>query len=367
MNTSLSRRAFRSAGFALALALVAAPGVPARAAEQALPKRITFVTLPIGSGNYSIANALAKVAFQHSGMMVVTRPGSGASAWVGSTNAKGTPEMGLMHVLDAWWAFSGKLSPTPLPGDPYGVEPFYPPNPNLRMLIAGPRQWVGLLTEAAKPWKTVAEAKGATLAGGFSAHPGAYAGLVALLSAANLQEQRDFRLISVATSNASIKAYGEGRAELALGSVGNAAVSEANATRPLRFLNASTAPEDMARARAAFPGSHIAIYPEHAPGVEPNTALLTYPMLVVASTHMPDEAAYALTKAWWEHHQETWPVYSGCKGWTDKDFVVRNATIPYHEGAIRFFREVGAWSPEMDRIQAELLDGKYPFLNMDER
>lgn len=62
--------------------------------------------------------------------------------------------------------------------------------------------------------------------------------------------------------------------------------------------------------------------------------MLTYPMLVVASTHMPDEVAYTLTKTWWEHHRETWPVYSGCSGWTDKDFVVRNATIPYHEGAI---------------------------------
>ncbi len=361
---SLRRNAPRVLGALLALALVSAPALNARAADQAkLPKRITFATFPIGSGNYAIANALAKVASQHSGMMVVTRPGSSASAWVGTTNARGTPEMGLVHVLDAWWAFSGKLSPTPLPGDPYGTEPFYAPNPNLRMLIAGPSQWVGLLTEASKPWKNITEAKGATLAGGFSAHPGAYAGLVALLSSANLQEKRDFTLISVATSNASVKAYGEGRAELALGSVGNAAVSEANATRPVRFLNASTAPEDVARAKAAFPGSRLAVYTERAPGVEQDTTMLTYPMLVVASTHMPDEVAYTLTRTWWEHHRETWPVYSGCNGWTDKDFVVRNATIPYHEGAIRFFREVGAWSPEMDRIQAELLDGKYPFLD----
>lgn len=168
-------------------------------------------------------------------MMVVTRPGSSAGAWVGTTNAKGSPEMGLVHVLDAWWAFSGKLSPTPLPGDPYGTEPFYAPNPNLRMLIAGPGQWIGLLAEASKPWKNIADARGAALAGGFSAHPGAYAGLGALLSSANLQETRDLTLVSVATSNASVKAYGEGRAELALGSVGNAAVSEANATRPVRF------------------------------------------------------------------------------------------------------------------------------------
>lgn len=335
-----------------------------QAADQAkLPKRITFATFPIGSGNNAIGNALAKVASQHSGIMVVTRPGSSASAWVGTTNAKGSPEMGIIHVLDAWWAFSGKLSPTPLPGDPFGTTPFYEPNPNLRMLIAGPSQWVGLLTEASSPWRNIADAKGTTLAGGFSAHPGAYAGLVALLSSANLLESRDFSLISVATSNASVKAYGEGRAKLALGSVGNASVSESNATRPVRFLNASAAPDAVARAKAAFPGARLAVYTKRAPGVEEDTTMLTYPMIVVASTHMPDEVAYVLTKTWWEHHKETWSIYSGCDGWTDKDFVIRNATIPYHEGSIRFFREVGAWSPEMDRIQAELLDGKYPFLD----
>lgn len=351
---------YKSLSIALALAVCLCGAIPVQSAE--LPKRITFATLQIGSGNSSIANALAKVASEHLNMLVVTRPGSGPSAWVGTMNSKGSPEIGLMHILDTWWAFSGKVSPVPLPGEPYGSKPFYPPNPNLRMLIAGPSQWVGIIANADKPWRSIADAKGASLAGGFSAHVGAYAGLVALLASENLNEIKDFNLVTVASSNASVKAYGEGRADLALASVGNASVTEANATRPVRFLNANTSPEGIANAQKTFPGACVATYTGSAPGIDGPTALLSYPMLVVTSTHMSDEVAYALTKVWWENYQETWPVYSGCQGWSSKDFVIKNATIPYHEGAIRFFREAGVWTEEMDRIQSELLAGKYPFL-----
>ena len=356
------KKAFRFLSAALALAMLTAPCFSAGAADGNLPKRITFATFPMGSGNYSIGNALAKVASQHSGILVVTRPGSGASAWVGMTNDKGSPELGIVHIFEAWWAFSGKVSPVPLPGDPYGTKPFYQPNPNLRLLIAGPRQWVSLITEKTKPWKTVADAKGATLAGGFSAHFGAYSGLVASLSSAGLDEKNDFKLITVPTSNASVKAFGEGRADVALASAGTAVVSEANANRPVRFLNIPTDPEAILRVKAAFPGAEVAVCPKRVPGIEEETTLIAYPMAIVGSIHMTEETAYALTKTWWEHYQETWAVYKGCEGWSNKDFVIRNATIPYHDGAIRFFKEVGAWDADMDARQAELLAGKYPFL-----
>lgn len=343
------------------LGLAFSPSTATFAAD--LPKRITFATFPVGSGNYAIGNALAKVASENGPIMVVTRPGASASAWVGTCNDKGLPEIGLVHILDAWWAFSGKLSPEPLEGDPYGVKPFYNPNPNLRMLIGGPSMWVGPVARADKDWKYFSDAKGSKLAGGFSAHPGAYAGLVALLAADGLSEARDFNLISVATSNASVKAFAEGRADLALGSVGNAAITEANATKPVRFLNVSSDPESVRKAQKAFPGARIATYTGRTSGIAEDTTMLTYPMVVVTSTHLSDDTAYTLTKTWWENYEKTWPIYAGCQGWEAKDFVIRNATIPYHDGAIRFFKEVGAWDADMDRIQSELLAGGYPFLN----
>lgn len=346
----------------LSVGLLASMLAPAPAHAVDLPKRLTMASLAIGTSNNAMANALAKVATEKSGILVVTRPASSASFWVNATSEKGNPELGFAHILDVWWAFSGKLSPEPLADKPYGDKPFYQPAPNLRMLVAGPRMWLGVLAPKAKPWKTLVDAKGQKLAGGFTAHAGAYSGLVGVLAAEGLSETRDFNMLPVPTANAGIAAMSEGRVDLAMQTVGNSLVSEANSRIGIRFLNVPHDPESLAKTRLVFPGSSIELYTGRGPGIEEDTWLLTYPMSVTASTHMSDETAYALVKTWWENYEDTWAVHVACKGWNKDQFVLPDTTIPYHPGAIKFFREQGAWSPEMDIVQAELLEGKYPFL-----
>ena len=336
---------------------------PGFAADGKLPKRLTMASLAIGTSNNAMANALAKVATEHSGMLVVTRPASSASFWIKTTNDKGTPEIGFAHILDVWWAFSGKLSPEPLPDSPYGEVPFYDESRNLRLLVAGPRMWVGILAPKEKPWKNLTDARGARLAGGFTAHAGGYAGLVGALALENLKEKTDFTMIPVPTANAGTTAMSEGRVELAMQTVGNALVSEVNSRMEVHFLDMPHDKDSIARLHRVFPGSDVGLYTGRAPGLEKDTWLMSYPMAVTASTHMSDDVAYALVKSWWEHYEDTWNIHVSCKDWNREQFVLRNTTIPYHPGAIRFFKEQGVWDEEMDAYQQELLEGKYPFLH----
>ena len=350
-------------GLSVFIAIILLPfNATAAQEKKGLPKRISFASHRVGTSNNAITTALCKVATENSGILVVAKPGSGAAAWIHPMNKTGKPELGFAHILDVWWGYSGKLSPTPLPGNPFGTKPFYSKSPNLRVLIAGPRLSVGTITKADAPFKTLRQAKGKRLAGGFVAHIGAYATLVAMLANQDLTE-KDFKVITVAHPKAGINGIIEGRVDVAIASVGMPFVTEANAKIGVVFQHLSEDPQDVKRLKEYFPGGTVKVRKPGPPGLKVPTPLLTYPLMVATSTHLSNEVAYVLVKAWWENYKDTWSLHPACKGWTSDDFVAKNTTVPYHPGAIRFFKEKGAWNPEMDNIQERLLKGEYPFLD----
>jgi len=348
-----------SLALVLVLPLMSACAAPAPAE---LPERISFATHPVGTSNNAIGTALAKVASEHTGMLVVVAPGSGAAAWIEPMNATGTPELGFAHILDVWWGYSGKVSPVPLPGDPLGTEPFYPQNPNLRVLVAGPRLWVGMICRADAPFKTLRDAVGKRLAGGMAGHIGAYATVVAALANSGLTEG-DFEIVDVPGAKGGVSALIEGRVDVCTSSVGMPITSEADAKFGVRYLPLSTDPKDVKAVAKVFPGAIVKTRQPGPPGIKVPTPVLNYPLMVTTSTHLSDAVVYALVKAWWDYHEEAWPMHPAIKGWAPADFVMKNTTVPYHPGAIKFYREQGAWDSEMDKIQERLLKGEYPFLD----
>ena len=70
---------------------------------------------------------------------------------------------------------------------------------------------------------------------------------------------------------------------------------------------------------------------------------------------MGEEGVYEVVKALWVHNQELGEANPILKAWRRERMVSQNVTIPYHPGAIRFFKETGAWSKEMDAVQAKLI------------
>jgi len=294
--------------------------------------------------------------------MVVVVPESGAAAWIVPMNATGKPELGLAHILDIWWGYSGKVSPVPIPGNPLGTKPFYPASKNLRALVAGPRLWVGVIARADAPFKTLREAAGKRLAGGFSGHIGAYACLIACLANQGLSED-DFKAVIVPGAKGGVSALIEGRVDSAMSSVGMPISREANAKFGIKFPPLSMDPADVKATKEVFPGATVKVRKPGAPGVKVPTPVLNYPLMVATSTHLPDKVAYVLVKAWWDYYKETWGMHPLAKGWAPKDFVIKDVTVPYHPGAIKFYKEQGAWNSEMDKIQERLLKGEYPFLD----
>jgi TRAP transporter TAXI family solute receptor len=275
----------------------------------------------------------------------------------------GNPELGSAHTMDAWWAYTGKVSPTPVPGQMLGTKPYYQPNPNLRVLMAGPRMATGFLVRANSPIKTAKDLVGKRVASGYLGQPSAFVSMVADVLNAGITTLEGFIRVEVPGPVPGVNAVIEGRADATNAAVGMGVVAEADAAVGVRFLPGSTDPKDIKKATDVYPGGTYKIWKPGTAGIKVDTPLWTYATFCVTSTHLPDAVAYELLNAWWNYYKETWPLHPACPGWTSEMFVIRDTTVPYHDGAIKFYKEKGVWDAAMDKIQERLLKGEYPFLD----
>ena len=62
-----------------------------------------------------------------------------------------------------------------------------------------------------------------------------------------------------------------------------------------------------------------------------------------------------MLKSIWDNVDKLPAIHPVFKEWTRERAVTREATIPYHPAAIRFYKERSAWTAEMDWIQQQLL------------
>ena len=80
--------------------------------------------------------------------------------------------------------------------------------------------------------------------------------------------------------------------------------------------------------------------------------------LITSLTTLPDDIAYAIAKVCAEEHNkyvDAMPVE--LKKWTLKGATTDlPATMPYHPGSIKYFKDVGAWSPEAAAWQSKMLE-----------
>ena len=71
--------------------------------------------------------------------------------------------------------------------------------------------------------------------------------------------------------------------------------------------------------------------------------MLTYPQAIAAGENMSDDAAYAVAKAMYENQPALAKLLPPFRLFKPAEMVGPPGGVPYHPGAIRFYKEVGIW------------------------
>jgi TRAP transporter TAXI family solute receptor len=302
-----------------------------------LPRTAAIGTNPAGTGAHSLGSGLAAVASSATPISVRVQPFNGPNAWMPLLQASEI-EFGIMNILDA------KMAQT-------GTGNYKKPNPEVRVVSGGVFPFtVGWIVRDKSAIKETKDLKGKRMAWDYGGHAITQTLQLIFLEGGGVNPSD---LIQVRVSNINDGARGvvEGRIDVAETGIGIGLVEEVNAAEPVRFLSLPNT--DKTKAILAKSGVSL-VKSEQVTGIKGDTYVIGYPLHLVSSTKVSERAIYTLVKSWWENLSDLQTKHPLFKKWTKEMQALTNFTVPYHPGAIKFYKEVGVWTSVHDARLKEI-------------
>ncbi|WP_298629552.1 TAXI family TRAP transporter solute-binding subunit [uncultured Thermus sp.] len=223
------------------------------------------------------------------------------------------------------------------------------PAKNVRILFAMYPNFLHIVTREGTGIRVVQDLKGKRVSTGA---PGSGTEVEALLvlQAAGLSP-KDFAKQERLGAQESANALSEGNIDaffwsggLPTGAITELAASLARKGQRIHLVPLDPKSTVVQTFQKRFPGlAGPGVIPKAIYGTRADTPTLTFWNLFVCPQSLPEEAAYALTKATFENLATLRQAVAAARD-TSLENAVRfvGGTIPYHEGALRYFREAGA-------------------------
>jgi uncharacterized protein len=302
-----------------------------------LPRTVAIGTNPAGTGAHSLGAGLAAVGSKATSISARVQPYNGPNAWMPLLQ-NGELEFGIMNILDAYMANTGTGN-------------YSKPNPSVRVVSGGVFPFtIGMVTREKSDIKTYSDFKGKRLAWDYGGHAISMTWQLAMMETVGLKPS-DVIQVRVSNINDGIRGVGEGRMDASQTGIGIGIIEEVNAMEPLRF---PTMPNtDAAKAVLARYGASI-VKSDPATGIKGDTYVVGYPLHLVSSTKVSEKTVSTLIKAWWENLAELQTIHPLFKKWTKETQAITNFTVPYHPGAVSFYKEVGIWTAKHEARTKEI-------------
>ena len=280
---------------------------------------------------YTLGASLSKALADNAQMQSRVQPSSGTGTMVPLVNS-GEIDIGFCNAREFYDSFHGVGSSDKRP------------NPNLRTIAVLFPLTVGLLVRNDSPIKSVKDLKGRSVSYGYSSQEVIKILLDGLLANAGLTVA-DMKPVMVPNLVRGIDELMSGRVEVSFFALGQAKVSEADASISggVRFLPVDTSPAAVeAMLKVVKVGYVDTVKPApHLPGVREPLPVAHYDYVAFANKDVPVERVKTITRIILEQRDSmaaTLPLFRQLKPermWSKK------LDVPYHEGAIAYYREKG--------------------------
>jgi hypothetical protein len=321
------------------VAVTFATGCTEQPAASAELQRITIGTGPAGTLYHQIGTALTTTVQHELGLASTARPYTGSSIYIPQMQ-RGELSFGLNNSADIGAAYRGELVYTR-------------PLQDLRAAMLVTRAPFQYFVKANSGIKTLADLQGRPVVTSFRSIAPFDRINEAVLETAGLTFE-DVQTMSVAGVPDAIRALVEGRVDAASTMLGIPAMREAHATVPggLRVLPLGATETPI----TDMPGFEVVVMnPGPAmPGILEPTRVTRMDVYLNTSVHVSDEDVYKVVRTFhlkWAELQKTLPAFRSVQA---SQVAPAKIAHPYHEGAIRYFKEAGLWTPEHERLQQML-------------
>ena len=301
------------------------------AATTAHAQTISIGTSSVGSLNNSLGNALGKVMTERAGLRVRVVPFGGGQQFLPSIHKKEL-EMAIPSASDTWFAYHGKGA---FEGNPSG---------NLRVIASVFPYYIGWFVKKDAPYKTLADLKGKRVAIGFTANSAQRAVFLAMLNAEGVKEA-DFDGVLVPHVVRGADDFMQGKVETTTFAVGAGKVAEADSkVGGIRWLQMGKAPDAEKRLKEFMPAAYFAALnpAKGLTGVVEPTTMVFEDYLVLTGAQLSDDAAYKVAKLLHDDQAKLAAIARPFGRYKPGD-LARSHGIPFHPGAIKFYKEKGIW------------------------
>lgn len=318
------------------------------AGQLNLPRTIAWSAYPTGTGGYSQAVAIGNILQRQYGVNLRVVPGRNDVSRLATLRAD------RVHMSaggsEAVYAQEGILN---FAARIWGPQPIRAILSNFSTSCS-----FSFATAAEENIRTIDDIRGKRLTFVQGA-PSLNNASTALLSYANLTWD-DVEIVEVGGYNASIDAVINDRADVAGGACNSPPFMRLDSSpRGLHWVEfPHDDPQAVQRVRDRLPWyvPHVAT---EGPAIDVDVGVRVftsaYPLLIAMDV-AEEDTVYGLTKVIALHYEDYKNSAPGANGWLIMGQQLDNAFIPYHEGAIRYFKEIGIWTPEAEAKQQDNLN-----------